>query len=163
MIFITIVTNGRKPLLIDNIKLLRESIKGCKFDFEIYAGVVLHDHLHIILNPSDISTYPKIISSIKYHFSRNIEYQKKNKTQSEIKRKEKGVWQRRYYDHVIRDEEDLNRHLDYIHYNPIKHNLVKSAKDWQYSSFFKFVTKGLYELDWCNFEDENKCLSLDIE
>jgi len=163
MVFITIVTNQRKPLLIDNIELLRESIKNCNLDFEIYAGVVLHNHLHMILNPTEINNYPKIISSIKYSFSRNIQYQKQDKTQSEIKRKEKGVWQRRYYDHIIRDEEDLNKHLDYIHYNPIKHKLVKAAKDWKYSSFSKFVANGLYEPDWCNFEDKNNCNSLNIE
>lgn len=163
MVFITVVTNNRKPLLIDNVELLRESIRNCKFDFEIYAGVIIHDHLHMILNPKDINNYPKIISSIKYSFSRNIEYKKQDKTPTEIKRKEKGVWQRRYYDHIIRDEKDLNKHLDYIHYNPIKHNLVNAAKDWEYSSFSKFVKNGLYELDWCNLENKNDCNSLIVE
>lgn len=163
MVFITVVTNNRKPLLIDNIELLKSAIRNCKLDFKVLAGVVLPDHLHIILQPKDIKNFPRIISSIKFSFSRSVEYEKFDKTLSETKRKEKGVWQRRYYDHIIRDENDLNKHLDYIHYNPIKHNFVKSAKDWKYSSFSKFVKSGLYENDWCNFEDKNHCLELALE
>lgn len=91
MVFITVATNHRKPLLIKNINLLREAMKTCKTDFEIFAGVILPEHFHIILKSFDINDYPKIISSIKYYFSKNIEYEKYDKTQSEIKRKEKGV------------------------------------------------------------------------
>lgn len=163
MIFITMVTNQRKPLLIENITILRESIKNCRLDFQVYAGVILPDHIHIILHPANTKNYPKIVSSIKYSFSKNIEYKKVNKTETEIKRKEKGVWQRRYYDHIIRDEDDLYRHLDYIHYNPIKHNLAQSAKDWEHSSFSKFVQYGLYDLNWCNLEDKNLCKSMNLE
>lgn len=163
MIFVTIVTNGRVPLLIHNVDLLKKSILETKYDFIIYAAVVLPDHLHFILYPKNIREFPKIISSIKYYFSRNVNYQKRNKTCSELKRQEKGVWQRRYYDHIIRDEDDLNKHLDYIHYNPVKHNLVTLAKDWKFSSFQKFVKLGFYEIDWCNFNDINKINKLELE
>ena len=77
-----------------------------------------------------------IVRTIKYNFSTNIPeiYYCKNLSESAIKRGEKGVWQRRYYDHIIRNENDLNRHLDYIHYNSMKHYHI-SPKDWKYSSF----------------------------
>lgn len=163
LVFITVVTNERTPFLVENIDLLRESFKTSKYNFEIYAAVILPEHFHVILKPQYIEQIPKIISSIKYYFSKKIEYKKENKRESELKRKEKGVWQRRYYDHIIRNQEDLNKHLDYIHYNPVKHNLVNAVKDWKYSSFNKFVKLGLYEIDWCNFNDKNKIKDLELE
>ena len=72
-------------------------------------------------------------------------------------------WQRKYYDHIIRNENDFYKHLDYIHYNPIKHDYVKKAKDWKYSSFKKFVRMGYYDENWCNFADTNKIEDLHFE
>ena len=72
------------------------------------------------------------------------------------------TYKRRYYDHIIRNENDLNRHLDYIHYNSIKHYHI-SPKDWKYSSFEKFVNLGFYDDDWCNFGDKNLICELDLE
>ena len=83
-------------------------------------------------------------------------------TESELKRNEKGIWQRRYYDHIIRDEEDFNKHLDYIHYNSMKHYQI-SPKDWEFSSFKKFVQKNLYNEKWCNFDDINKINEMNLE
>ena len=83
-------------------------------------------------------------------------------TPSEQKRGEKGVWQRRYYDHIIRDENDFNRHLDYIHYNSVKHYNI-SPKDWEYSSFHKFVKNEYYDEDWCNYGDKNKINNMELE
>ena len=81
-----------------------------------------------------------------------------------MKRKgERKIWQSRYYDHVIRDENDLYRHLDYIHYNPIKHDYVKKVANYPYSSFEKFVKIGYYDKDWCNLEDKNKINELNYE
>lgn len=77
-------------------------------------------------------------------------------------RKEAGVWQRRFYDHIIRNEEDFNKQIDYIHYNSYKHYQI-APKDWEYSSFEKYVEKGFYELDWCNFEDKNNIKDFDFE
>lgn len=163
MVFITIVTNKRLPILTKNIDLLRESIRTTRYNFQIYAGVVMPDHLHIILNPENIEEFPKIISSIKYYFSRNLPLKNDDKSKSQIIRREKGIWQRRYYDHVIRNEADLNRHLDYIHYNPVKHKLSKTPFEWEYSSFGKFVKAGFYEENWCNFEDKNKITKMNLE
>ena len=83
--------------------------------------------------------------------------------ESKIKRKEKGIWQRRFYDHIIRDENDLTSHLDYIHYNPVKHGYVNAPKYWKYSSFEKYVDKNLYDRNWCNMCDKYKITEMDIE
>ena len=83
-------------------------------------------------------------------------------SESAINRKEKGIWQRRYWEHTIRDENDLHKHIDYIHYNSMKHyNII--PKDWKYSSFKKFAKLGLYDEDWCNYKDENEIKNLDLE
>ena len=75
---------------------------------------------------------------------------------------EKSIWQRRYFEHTIINEEDLNKHIDYIHYNPMKHYNI-APQDWQYSSFNKFVEDGYYEKDWCNFENKYNINELDYE
>ena len=85
-----------------------------------------------------------------------------NQTQKQLLRREKGIWQRKYYDHIIRDDIDFNKHLDYIHYNSVKH-LNISPKDWQFSSFKKIVKQGFYQEDWCNFDDKNCALNMDLE
>ena len=139
-----------------------------KYKFEIFAIVVLDEHFHFILKVDKIDEYPKIIYSVKNDFSRKIgediaEINKERLSESKIKRKEKGIWQRRYWEHTIRDEKDLYKHLDYIHYNPIKHGYVERAKDWDFSSFNKFVKMGYYDADWCNFEDKNEIKQLEFE
>ena len=158
-VFITIVTYDRKPILIENIKIFKESLKNSKkkYNYELIAIVVNYDHAHFIVNPDNIDDYPKIVAEIKRYFTKNvkIEYTLNNN-------KEADIWQRRYWEHTIRDEEDLYRHLDYIHYNPTKHYNI-APKDWEYSSFKKFVEKGYYELNWCNFGDKYKILNMDCE
>lgn len=154
-VFLTIVTNYRCPILIDNIEILREAFKNTKmnYDFEIIAGVVLPNHLHTIIEPKDINEYPKIIHSVKYYFSKNtnaggIVIPPYELNKSKINKGEKGIWQRRYFEHTIINEDDLNKHIDYIHYNPVKHGHVKNVKDWNFSSFHRFVKKNLYEENW---------------
>lgn len=166
-VFITFVTQNRKEILTDNIDILRNSFKysKSKFKYEIIAIVILKEHCHIILSADNQNDIPKIIRTIKFNFSKNIS--KKYLTNIELslsarKRGEKGVWQRRYYDHIIRNEEDLYKHLDYIHYNPTKHYNI-SPKDWKYSSFDKFVKLGSYDLDWCNYGDKNLVSQLNYE
>ncbi len=78
-------------------------------------------------------------------------------------KREKGIFQRRYWEHTITSEEELNNQIDYIHYNPVKHGLVNNVKDWQYSSFHKFVKQGLYANDWGSTEDIKNIKDLDIE
>ena len=62
---------------------------------------------------------------------------------------ERGIWQRHFWEHAIRDEADFERHVDYIHVNPLKHNLVSRIKDWPYSSFHRYVERGIYPVNWC--------------
>lgn len=161
IVFITIVTYNRLPILIDNIELIRTSFKQIKFKFKIIAGIVLPDHLHMLIQTENAVDYPKIISAFKAYFSKLMP-QNNNQTQQQLDRREKGIWQRRYYDHIIRDENDFEKHLDYIHYNSVKHLMI-SPKLWNYSSFKKFVDNGFYSEDWCNFEDKNGILNMDLE
>lgn len=155
-VHLVIVTYKRKPILIENITLLREAFKNAKlfFDFDIFAICILPDHFHLILNPKDINEYPKIITAIKYYFSKKycivgVE----TPTYGYNNKGEKGIWQRRYWEHTIRNEEDLHKHLDYIHYNPVKHEQVQKVKDWKFSSFNKFVKRKNYDFNWGSVED----------
>jgi putative transposase len=161
IVFITIVTYNRQPILTDNIELIRKAWKSVKYKFRIIAGVVLKDHMHILIEAEDNSEIPKIISFFKQYVSKNIQ-SPPIQTDIQQRRQEKGVWQRRYYDHIIRNEQDLNRHIDYIHYNPMKHYNI-APKNWKYSTFNKFVQMGMYEKEWCNFGDKNKINDLDLE
>jgi len=153
--FITITTEKRRPILIDNITILRQAFAHSKqyFDYSIDAICILPDHLHMIIYPINESDYPHIIKSIKTYFSKHssLIY---TTSQSQSKKKERGIWQRRYYEHTIRDEKELERYRNYIHYNAVKHQLSTRAKDWEYSSFHKFVNRGYYDIDWYNL-DEN--------
>ena len=169
IVFFTIVTNNRIPVLINNIEILRKSIlyaKG-KYFFEIVSCVVLNDHIHLILKLQNTNDYPEIIRLIKYYFSIHIKngghadaLPTLQNFGSKRNKREKGVWQRRYWEHTIRDEADFNKHIDYIHYNPVKHGYVKMAKDWEYSSFHRFVKDGYYDENWCDF---SKCEELEYE
>ena len=149
-VFLTIITHKRRPILVENIELLRNAFRNVKelYAFEIVACVVLPEHLHLILSPEKIENYPKIISSIKHSFSRSLDIKVNDLSESKIKKREKGVWHRRYFEHTIIDENDLNKHLDYVHYNPAKHGLVADTKDWEYSTFHKFVKNNMYDESW---------------
>jgi len=157
-IFITFVTSKRRQILITNIDTIRKSFKQTKekLQFDIDAIVILPDHLHMIIQPKENKTYPEIIRQIKANFSRKIDVTKLEDyqlTQSRKDKKEKDIWQRRYWEHTITDEEDLIRHINYIHYNPVKHRYVKQAKEWKYSTFNKYVEQGLYDENWCDFSE----------
>jgi len=82
---------------------------------------------------------------------------------SRQKRGEAAIWQRRFWEHTLRDEADLNRHVDYIHYNPVKHGLVKRAADWPWSSFHRYVKEGFYDIDWGQGSEERGRISIDEE
>ncbi|MBQ8460283.1 transposase [bacterium] len=156
IIFVTMVTQHRASLLIDKFDLLIASINEVKqyYNFEIIAYIILNDHCHFLLQVEDIKKYPKIIHSIKYNFKKNVgvatpTYHK--------------IWQNRYWEHTIRDENDLYHHIDYIHYNPIKHGYVKKVNDYRYSSFAKFVQEGYYDEEWCNFDDKHNVINCNYE
>ena len=165
-IFITMVAYNRNDILINNIELLRKSFIIAKkyYNFEIVAICVMKNHIHMILSSDIINELPQIIRTIKHNFTKLIpsQYYPIDIPDSMKKRKEKGIWQRRYYDHVIRDEKDLHKHIDYIHYNSMKHYNI-APKDWKFSSFNKYVNNKIYDIDWCNYGDENNISEMELE
>ena len=137
--FITCVTHNRKRLLIRNIDLFWESISAVKkkLIFDILSWVIIPDHFHMIIDPKD-SNLSDIVKRIKLSFSKKYSFEQKSITGH--------IWQYRFWDHIIRDQKDLNKHLDYIHYNPVKHNLVKTPFEYEFSSLEKY--KDYYSEDW---------------
>lgn len=85
---------------------------------------------------------------IKSAFSRRLPPGSPPRAPSRAAKGEREVWQRRYWEHLIRDDEDYARHVEYIHYNPVKHGLAESPKDWPWSSFHDYVGKGVYDVNW---------------
>jgi len=153
--FFTVVTYARRPIFKDAMvaSLLKKSLRYvmAKHPFVVEANVVLPDHMHCIwrLPPKDWD-YSVRWRLLKTYFSRqyNSYIYVANPSKSMMAKQESGIWQRRFWEHTIRDEEDFERHCDYIHYNPVKHGLVRSPAEWKESSFEKFVAKGIYSPDW---------------
>ena len=115
--------------------------------FETIAICILPDHIHAIWElPDGDADFSARWSLIKSGFSRGLE--ERPRSPSKIVRREKGIWQRRYWEHVIRDEADLARHIDYVHFNPVKHGHVTRVADWRPSSFHRYVEQGLLPKDW---------------
>ena len=134
--YITIVTHRREAILIQNIALLRESFQESKhyYRYNIDAIVILPDHIHMIITPENVNEYPKIIHAIKYNFSkRYCSNENIIQSSSRYKRQMKPIWQKRYYEHTIRDEKDYVRCLEYIQNNPVKHHYVNNEKEWKYT------------------------------
>lgn len=141
----------------DHINTLRESFRVVKVarPFTIDAIVILPDHLHCIWTlPEGDADYKTRWSLIKANFSRQFPNTER-RSLSRIKRRERGIWQRRYWEHTLTDEDDFARHADYIHVNPLKHGYVNQVRDWPYSSFHSFVDRGIYTLDWAGSVDES--------
>ncbi|NNE63214.1 MAG: transposase [Gammaproteobacteria bacterium] len=140
----------QNKLLVEEIHLLRRVVKQTKvrYPFHIDGWVVLPEHMHFILTlPTGDDDFVKRIRLIKTLFARRIP---KTEYRSKIRRRrgERGIWQRRYWEHTIRDELDYARHMDYLHYNPVKHGYVEQVKDWPYSSFHSLVKAQVYSVDW---------------
>ncbi len=137
--YLTIVTHRRNPILIDNITLLRQSFVQSKkrFDYRIDAIVILPEHIHMVITPKKATDYPKIVGAIKAYFSRYYAGQDKDEEQSisRYKKRHKAVWQKKYYEHTIRDEKDWHETMTYMKHNPVKHGLVDDVNNWMYSSF----------------------------
>ncbi len=137
-------------LLCQHIDLLRTEIKRVRdrHPFYIEAMVVLPDHLHALWRmPEDDADFPMRWNLIKAGFSRQLSRGERI-SQSRRGKGERGIWQRRYWEHCIQDENDFNRHVDYIHYNPVKHAYVQQAVDWPFSSIHRFINKGILSRDW---------------
>jgi len=154
--FFTLVTHLRRPILTNEVvrQALREGIQRARqtLPFQIEAWVLLPDHLHAVwtLPPEDDNCaarwaiIKRQVSTLCGKQFNAIE----ELSESKQKRKESGIWQRRYWEHQIRDDLDFQRHMDYLHWNPVKHGYVRQVVDWPFSSFHRLAAAGIYPPDW---------------
>ena len=161
--FFTVVTAARRRVFAEEVarqtlKLAIDDVRSM-LPFDAVAGVVLPDHLHCIWTlPEGDHDFSERWRRIKARFTRRYLRQRGIETAVSASRREhaeRGVWQRRFWEHTIRDEGDLQRHLDYIHYNPVRHGLVARPADWPWSSFHRFVREACYERHWGAQEPES--------
>lgn len=145
-----------KRLLIEHIDLLRAATRRVmsRHVFRIDAIVILPDHMHAIWTlPEGDADFATRWMLIKACFSRGLPKGERVNASREKKR-ERGIWQRRYWEHLIRNEEDMARHVDYIHHNPVKHGYVDRAADWKYSSIHAHIRAGKLTASWGAEEGE---------
>ncbi|HEY7088189.1 MAG TPA: transposase [Tepidisphaeraceae bacterium] len=154
--FFTVVTEGRVDIFGNDRarSILHASIHECMKSrpFTLDAIVLLPDHLHSIwtLPPTD-ANFSTRWAFIKSNFTRRwleVGGAEQPKTGSRLHNRRRGIWQRRFIEHTIVDERDFSQHLDYLHYNPVKHELASCPHEWPYSTFKKWVSRGVYEEDW---------------
>jgi putative transposase len=145
IIFITQVVEARKPVFenVTNLKLLRSTLHQVKelHPFAMLGYVFLPDHFHLLIKPTGQSNFSQIMHSLKPNFTKA--YKKHEEITGSMK-----LWQKRFWEHTIRDVSDFQHHLDYIHYNPVKHGLVSNPADWPHSSFFVWQQRGAYPIGW---------------
>jgi putative transposase len=126
--------------------------------FVIEGWVLLPDHLHCIWTlpegDADFSTRWSLIKRSVSHFAAEMALDPVLRKASARKRRESTIWQRRFWEHLIRDEADMERHLDYIHFNPVRHGYVARAADWPYSTIHRYVREGVYPVDWAGGLDK---------
>ena len=159
--FFTLVTHERRPILITDRSrpALREAIRNVQrtHPFRITAIVLLPDHLHAVLElpdgDHDYSTRWRLIKSRFTRLWREAGGTEGTLSRSRQGKGERGIWQRRFYEHTCRDEVDLKRCVDYVHVNPLKHGLVQRVRDWPWSSFHRYVRLGEYSADWGRSND----------
>lgn len=139
--FITCVTYLRRPILVDSADLLYSSMEQCqkRVAHDLHAWVILPDHFHIVID-SRTGDLSGIMQRTKMAFGAKWRMRKG--------RQRGRVWQHRFWDHIIRDQTDFNRRIDYTHYNPVKHGLVLSPFDWPHTSLHRFHAEGIYDRDW---------------
>lgn len=163
--FFTVVTErrGRAPILGNDVArdLLRAACREGRqrWPFRIDALVLLGDHLHAIwTRPPDDADCSKRWGAIKKHFTQSwlvAGGSEQSQSASRSRYRRRGVWQRRFWEHTLRDERGYVRHFDYLHFNPVKHGLVACLRAWPYSSFHVWVERGIYDPHWgCGIRDE---------
>jgi putative transposase len=153
--FTVTLLERRRKLLIEHIDNLREVFKAARRrrPFTVEAIVILPDHLHCIWTlPAGHADFSTRWHDIKARFAAQISAGERLSARR-LTKGERGIWQRRFWEHVIRDEQDYERHVDYIHYNPVKHGHVTRVVIWPYSSFHRYVRGGMYDLDWAANDD----------
>ena len=152
--FFTVVTEQRQPVFAspETVDILRQAFRTVRSSrpFEVAAMVVLPDHVHAVWTlPPDDADFAIRWRLIKTWFTKHCDPSLRPPPgRRRGARGEQAVWQHRYWEHALRDEADWRRHVDYIHFNPVKHGLAASARDWPYSSFNRYVEAGYYPADW---------------
>jgi putative transposase len=149
--FFTVNLHDRRAsLLVDHIDLLRDAIERtrARFPFVIDAIAILPDHIHAVwtLPPND-SDFSMRWRLIKARFARGLPNHEFRDPVRQA-RGERAIWQRRFWEHLVRDEGDYSRHVEYCYINPMKHGLVACVRDWPYSSFHRDVKRGVFPIDW---------------
>lgn len=142
IVFITQVVKNRRKVFngVEMVDLLRNAFYSTKerFPFVMLGFVFLPDHFHILIRPEGDTNFSQVMHSVKGRFT--FAYKRRIKSSDHL-----NFWQKRFWDHLIRDEKDFENHIHYIHYNPIKHGYVKNLDDWQYSSFGAWEQRGVYD------------------
>ncbi|VVS95272.1 REP-associated tyrosine transposase [Desulfoluna spongiiphila] len=154
--FFTVATYRRQPILCaeDVRNALRDGINHARHNhpFTIDAWVLLPDHLHCIWTlPEGDADFSLRWAMIKRFVTKTCgATRQRNEWMGESKKRrhESTIWQRRFWEHQIRDSHDLERHMDYLHYNPVKHNLVSRVSDWPWSTFHSYARQSIYPQDW---------------
>ena len=150
------LADRKSRLLIDEIDRLRTAYHRVaeRYPFATIAICVLPDHLHAIWRlPADDADFGMRWGHIKRGFSMGLPADE-SRTLSKTAKREKGIWQRRFWEHQIRDDLDLQRHVDYIYFNPVKHGYVERPIDWPHSSFHRDVRSGLLKNNWTHAGDD---------
>jgi putative transposase len=148
--FTVTLLDRRADLLVAHIEALRDAVRAvCSLrPFHIDCWVVLPEHMHCIWTlPDGDADFPGRWHAIKVRFSQSLPATEP-RSPVNARRRERGIWQHRYWEHTIRGEPDYAAHMDYTHFNPVKHGLAQSAADWPFSSFHRCVLRGLYPFDW---------------
>ena len=156
IVFLTLVTKGRRVLFdlhhayhvemfFDKMRAVREFKP-----FKLLAYAFLPDHIHLLIQPTEEANFSSIMLSVQRSYT--FEFKDRYAIKGSL-----SLWQHRFWDHVIRDEKDLHRHFDYIHWNPVKHGLATRPEDWPYTSYRYWLEKGYYEIGWGYVEPESLC------
>ena len=154
--FFTLVAEGRAPILCDDLArpILHKAIAECAASrpFTLDGFILLPDHLHAMLTlPPGDADYSTRWAFIKARFTREwlgAGGAERPRTGSRLWNRRRGVWQRRFWEHRVRDQDDYRCHLDYLHYNPVKHGLTACPHAWPYSTFSKWVARRGYDEHW---------------
>ncbi|MGX4640672.1 REP-associated tyrosine transposase [Massilia sp. SYSU DXS3249] len=154
--FFTLVTFRRQPILChalirSALRLALQNVRKTR-PFQIDAWVLMPDHLHCIWTlpdgDVDYSTRWALIKNSVSRFAGMVGSSDGNVSVSRLKHRDSAIWQRRFYEHEIRDERDFERHMDYAHYNPVRHGYAESARAWPFSTFHRYVRQGVYPPNW---------------
>lgn len=147
---VNLLERSGNDLLVRHIDLLREAVREVRrlHPFVIHAWVVLPDHLHCVMElPEGDVDFAVRWRRIKAIFSKSLP-KRETLSATRLRRGERGIWQRRFWEHLIRDEADYAAHMNYVHINPVKHGLVNKVADWPHSTFHGLVEQGVYPADW---------------